>query len=37
MDRLQQGNPPAEPAKFTEEWMNVRKAALAKAGMINTF
>ena len=27
------GNPPAEPAKFTEEWMKVRKAALSKAGM----
>jgi TRAP transporter TAXI family solute receptor len=30
-------SPPADPAKFTEEWMNARKAALAKAGMVNTF
>jgi hypothetical protein len=31
------GSPSADPAKFTEEWMSVRKAALAKAGMIDTF
>jgi hypothetical protein len=30
-------SPPADPAKFTEEWMVARKAALAKAGMVNTF
>jgi TRAP transporter TAXI family solute receptor len=27
------GNPPSDPAKFTEEWMKARKAALGKAGM----
>jgi TRAP transporter TAXI family solute receptor len=26
-------NPPADAAKFTEEWMKARKAALGKAGM----
>jgi len=31
------GSPSSDPAKFTEEWMAVRKAALAKAGMIDTF
>ena len=31
------GSPSSEPAKFAEEWMAVRKAALAKAGMIDTF
>ncbi|MDB5876038.1 MAG: hypothetical protein JWQ07_5480 [Ramlibacter sp.] len=31
------GSPSADPAKFTEEWMSARKAALAKAGMIDTF
>ncbi len=27
------GSPSSDPAKFTEEWMKARKAALAKAGM----
>ena len=31
------GSPSSDPAKFTEEWMAVRKAALAKASMIDTF
>ena len=31
------GSPSADAAKFTEEWMAARKAALAKAGMIDTF
>jgi TRAP transporter TAXI family solute receptor len=31
------GNPPSDPAKFTEEWMKLRKAALAKAGMVDNF
>jgi TRAP transporter TAXI family solute receptor len=31
------GTPSADAAKFTEEWMAVRKAALAKAGMVDTF
>ena len=30
-------SPSSDPAKFVEEWMNARKAALAKAGMVNTF
>ena len=31
------GSPASDPAKFTEEWMGLRKAALAKAGLVNTF
>jgi TRAP transporter TAXI family solute receptor len=31
------GSPSADPAKLAEEWMSARKAALAKAGMVNTF
>ena len=31
------GSPPADPAKFTEQWMNARRAALAKAGLTDTF
>jgi TRAP transporter TAXI family solute receptor len=31
------GSPPSDTAKFTEEWMNARKAALAKAGLADTF
>jgi len=31
------GNPPADSAKFTEEWMKARHAALTKANMIDTF
>lgn len=31
------GNPSSDPAKFTEEWMKVRKAALAKAGIADSF
>ena len=31
------GSPASDPAKLTEEWMAARKAALAKAGMVNTF
>jgi TRAP transporter TAXI family solute receptor len=30
-------NPSAEPVKFTEEWMKSRKAALAKAGIVDSF
>jgi TRAP transporter TAXI family solute receptor len=30
-------NPPSEDAKFAEGWMAVRKAALAKAGMLDGF
>jgi len=30
-------NPPADAAKFTEEWMKARKAALSKAGMPDSF
>ena len=29
--------PSSDSAKFTEDWMAVRKAALARAGMIDTF
>ena len=36
-DNFMKGTPSADAAKFTEEWMAVRKAALAKAGMIDTF
>jgi TRAP transporter TAXI family solute receptor len=31
------GSLSSDPAKFTEDWMAARKAALAKAGMIDTF
>ena len=31
------GSPSSDPAKFTEEWMKVRKAALGKAGMTDSF
>jgi TRAP transporter TAXI family solute receptor len=31
------GSPSSDPAKFTEEWMKVRKAALTKAGMTDIF
>ncbi len=31
------GSPSSDSAKFTEDWMTARKAALAKAGMIDTF
>jgi len=31
------GSPSSDPAKFTEEWMKVRKAALSKAGMSDSF
>jgi TRAP transporter TAXI family solute receptor len=31
------GNPSADPAKFTEEWMKARKAALAKNSMTDIF
>jgi len=31
------GNPSSDSAKFTEEWMKARKAALAKAGMVDNF
>ncbi len=31
------GNPSSDPAKFTEEWMKARKAALTKAGMTDIF
>jgi TRAP transporter TAXI family solute receptor len=31
------GNPSSDPAKFTEEWMKLRKAALSKAGMLDSF
>jgi TRAP transporter TAXI family solute receptor len=31
------GTPSSDPAKFTEEWMKLRKAALSKAGMTDSF
>jgi TRAP transporter TAXI family solute receptor len=31
------GSPSSDSAKFTGDWMTARKAALAKAGMIDTF
>jgi TRAP transporter TAXI family solute receptor len=31
------GNPSSDAAKFTEEWMKARKAALTKAGMADSF
>jgi TRAP transporter TAXI family solute receptor len=31
------GNPSSDSAKFSEEWMKARKAALAKAGMVDNF
>jgi TRAP transporter TAXI family solute receptor len=31
------GNPSSDPAKFSEEWMKLRKAALNKAGMQDSF
>jgi TRAP transporter TAXI family solute receptor len=31
------GNPSSDPAKFTEEWMKLRKAALSKADMADNF
>jgi hypothetical protein len=31
------GNPSSDATKFTEEWMKVRKAALAKAGIADSF
>jgi TRAP transporter TAXI family solute receptor len=31
------GSPSSDPAKFTEEWMKTRKAALTKAGMTDIF
>jgi TRAP transporter TAXI family solute receptor len=31
------GNPSSDAAKFTEEWMKARKAALAKAGIADSF
>jgi TRAP transporter TAXI family solute receptor len=31
------GNPSADSAKFSEEWMSARNAALTKAGLIDTF
>ena len=31
------GNPPSDSAKFTEEWMAARKAALVKANLVDTF
>jgi TRAP transporter TAXI family solute receptor len=31
------GNPSSDPAKFTEEWMKLRKAALNQAGMADSF
>lgn len=31
------GNPSSDPAKFTAEWMKLRKAALARAGMADSF
>jgi TRAP transporter TAXI family solute receptor len=36
-DAYIKGSPSSDPAKLTEEWMGARKAALAKAGMVNTF
>jgi TRAP transporter TAXI family solute receptor len=34
---LNKANPSSDPAKFTEEWMKARKAALTKAGMADSF
>jgi TRAP transporter TAXI family solute receptor len=31
------GTPSSDPAKFTEEWMKLRRAALSKAGMSDSF
>jgi TRAP transporter TAXI family solute receptor len=31
------GTPSSDPAKYTEEWMKLRKAALGKAGMSDSF
>lgn len=31
------GEPSSDPAKFTEDWMKARKAALTKASMVDTF
>ena len=31
------GNPSSDSAKFTEEWMAARKAALVKANLVDTF
>jgi TRAP transporter TAXI family solute receptor len=31
------GNPSSDPAKFAEDWMKARKAALTKAGMTDIF
>jgi TRAP transporter TAXI family solute receptor len=31
------GSPSSDPAKFAEEWMNARNAALIKAGLVDTF
>lgn len=36
-DDFNKGNPSSEPAKFKEDWLKVRKAALAKAGMADSF
>ena len=30
-------SPSSDPAKFTEDWMKIRKAALSKAGMGDSF
>lgn len=36
-NNFMKGSPSSDPAKFVEEWMAARKAALVKAGMIDTF
>jgi hypothetical protein len=35
--QFNKANPSSDPAKFTEEWMKARKAALTKAGMADSF
>jgi TRAP transporter TAXI family solute receptor len=36
-NEFMKGNPSSDSAKFTEEWMAARKAALTKANLIDTF
>jgi TRAP transporter TAXI family solute receptor len=36
-NEFMKGNPSSDSAKFTEEWMAARKAALTKANLVDTF
>jgi TRAP transporter TAXI family solute receptor len=36
-NEFMKGNPSSDAAKFTEEWMAARKAALTKANLVDTF